>query len=95
MCFTNTFEKYAVAFTELKKQISHNQLECNKFIKLNSLPGNFLTACEKIGFIKRIAKGTYVIKYEGPVNRTVGRLIDENILNIEKIRKQHFNTINK
>lgn len=95
MCYTNTFEKYAEAFTELKKQISHNQLECSKFLRKYNLPQNFFTACEKIGFIKRIKRGIYVVKYQGPVNNTVGRLIDENILNIEKIRKQHFNTINK
>ena len=87
--------KYCKAFEVLRTKVMRNSLEVEKFNREYELPSNFIRACEHLGFLKRLAKGKFVIKLECQCTKLYGKLISIEICNIEKLRKQHFNQLNK
>lgn len=92
---TETAEKYCTAFEVLRKKIRRESLEVEKFYRECKLPSNYIRACEQLGFIKRLSKGKFVVKLETQCTKFYGKLISIEICNIERIRKQHFNQVNK
>lgn len=87
-------EKYTEAYFEMCKRITSKRLVVMKFLRRNQLPNNFVTACTKLGFISSVKKGEFTVKVNVK-SRAIGKAIAEKILEIENVRKSHFNQTNK